>query len=1746
MTNAILRGKPDAGNPHVRFDEGEVASAKPRRGSLLYTALTMDGLPHTGSPHVRFDEGKIASAKPRRSVPHDETETVLLGKVKAGHLVARFAILLLSILSFDAQATPMRRSFQHPTEFKFSPPRRQNVGNAASSTANVLAVNGTSLAFTGSKQHKKIDSGLVWCLSKESQLTSMSNSAGSVELDCNIKCTDVNQVAPILEGMGCVILSKSERFGAIHAYVHPSRVREIAEDPRVTMISEIIPPIHNKVNTSAGDVAHRAATARSEFGVNGNGIKIGVVSDSSRHLLNVQKSGDLPSSVTVLPGLSGVLDDNTDLGEGTAMMEIVHDLCPGASLYFATGGETEEEMAESVLALRDKGCDIIVDDVCFPRESAFQDGIIAQAVNEVTADGCVYVTCAANKGNVETGHGAAWEGDFKSAAQVIVDGVEYEVHGFGSLGNEECNKLRYWAVATATLRGTTISLQWSDAWGSSANDYALALYDYEKSMFVQLSDNPQTGSGCNPIELVEVGRRGGKCWDAKEYQNLSLVILKKKGAANRYLRLSVFDGPFEEWGDVLEFVTPGQVYGHNAAESAICVAAADPVAGRAFTASDVPAYYTSDGPRRLFYDANGVAYTTSLLSGGGKLLDKPDVMGASSVACATPGFELFPGTSASAPHLAAIVGLMLEANKGLSTEDVRAILHKSTFSNSGWNKTVGYGAVDAYAAVKAAQENGVSTPTIPGAPIVRISGTTLSWDAVPGANYYKVYRSTNPFADPVAVTGWRTDRNYPVEKPTAEGACYFYFVKAASAQDDATAGSFNAVKVVTGNSGYTLLQYTADRNYVAYNDDTEFHLYGSAAISATPYSNSSIPQNSSWQIKKSSASSDGKITATINGTSIATSPTYSSILALYSLGISAPANTLATPRSYAFYSTAKTPTGFKSSANGTFAQHYVNWIARPHYIYQAGVNSVSIGKTSQSVDKDGGTFMVNVTATPTTAAWTATVSNNAKDWITPYRTSSSGSGVLGYIVAPNPGSQRTGTITVNGASTTKTLTVTQAGAPPPANKPDLAVQSYHSDWPTGIFLSKHGESTSCASFEEGASVDISLGVGNIGGAATTRTFGTRVSILNSSGTVKYSFVYTNNAVVAAGAEAYSYNHSEWPAFSCLSAGSYVFKAEVDCHGEINESNENNNVASVPFTIVASGGGQSLSVKIPAEGGTRESTISFAVGGSYVFQGSAHPSWITDIRIFATYGGQTFRLGGTGTTTLSLFAGATATLSFTASKNTTGSSLSWDYVISGPDGKAITVTQEAVGQSTLTSIAISGASSVTSGGNTTYTCTATMSDGTTKTVTPTWSISSGGSYASIGTSGKLTANTVASSQPVTVKASYTEGGVTKTATKTVTVYPAPTLATALDNSKLTFTTGGHSAWLSQSTTTHDGVDAARSGSVSDNQNSWMRTTVTGPGTISFWWLVSSEPGYFDFLEFLVDGVRRDVIGGDRPWKRCSFFIGSGTHTLTWNYSKDYSVSAGLDAGFVDQVEWTPGSSSPLDFDGDGRCDIAVYDPKAANWYGEVFGVAQYGWGSTIPTPADYDGDGITDYAAYDQADGAWYILYSADNRYFIPHWGWTGALPVPADYDGDGKIDLAVYSPHKKTGNAGAWYILRSSDGATEIYTWGWDGAIPTPADYDGDGKADLAVFNRLDGFWYIHRSSVGGNDCWVPQYGWKTATPVPADYDGDGIADLGIYDLTTGVWYTFGTSEGHRERTFGWRGAVPLSPIYWIHRWFGL
>ncbi|MCP4228628.1 MAG: hypothetical protein GY771_00570, partial [bacterium] len=89
---------------------------------------------------------------------------------------------------------------------------------------------------------------------------------------------------------------------------------------------------------------------------------------------------------------------------------------------------------------------------------------------------------------------------------------------------------------------------------------------------------------------------------------------------------------------------------------------------------------------------------------------------------------------------------------------------------------------------------------------------------------------------------------------------------------------------------------------------------------------------------------------------------------------------------------------------------------------------------------------------------------------------------------------------------------------------------------------------------------------------------------------------------------------------------------------------------------------------------------------------------------------------------------------------------------------------------------------------------------------------------------------------------------------------------------------------------------------------MQTTVSGAGTVSFFWKVSSEAGY-DYLEFYIDGVLQERITGSANWHMMTYKItGSGSHTLKWRYVKDYSVSEGDDCGWVDYVAWSGSSGS----------------------------------------------------------------------------------------------------------------------------------------------------------------------------------------------------------------------------------------------
>jgi hypothetical protein len=80
---------------------------------------------------------------------------------------------------------------------------------------------------------------------------------------------------------------------------------------------------------------------------------------------------------------------------------------------------------------------------------------------------------------------------------------------------------------------------------------------------------------------------------------------------------------------------------------------------------------------------------------------------------------------------------------------------------------------------------------------------------------------------------------------------------------------------------------------------------------------------------------------------------------------------------------------------------------------------------------------------------------------------------------------------------------------------------------------------------------------------------------------------------------------------------------------------------------------------------------------------------------------------------------------------------------------------------------------------------------------------------------------------------------------------------------------------------------------------VQTTVTGPGTLGFWWKVSSEE-WFDCLAFTIDGLKQAAISGEVDWQDQVFAVDSGDHTLTWTYAKDPTLSLGADTAWLDQV------------------------------------------------------------------------------------------------------------------------------------------------------------------------------------------------------------------------------------------------------
>ncbi|MEK7765867.1 MAG: hypothetical protein AAB368_06480, partial [bacterium] len=155
------------------------------------------------------------------------------------------------------------------------------------------------------------------------------------------------------------------------------------------------------------------------------------------------------------------------------------------------------------------------------------------------------------------------------------------------------------------------------------------------------------------------------------------------------------------------------------------------------------------------------------------------------------------------------------------------------------------------------------------------------------------------------------------------------------------------------------------------------------------------------------------------------------------------------------------------------------------------------------------------------------------------------------------------------------------------------------------------------------------------------------------------------------------------------------------------------------------------------------------------------------------------------------------------------------------------------------------------------------------------------------------------------------GATELAAGTGAWTTSISLPAAVDNVTLAWSTGGNGNWFGQSAQSFFGGDAAQSGAIADGQTSFLETTVTGPGSLTFFWRVDSEPGW-DFLTLFIDGTPQvGAISGFVGWTPVTVPIPSGTHTIRWEYSKDaFCCASGADAAWVDQVAYEPtcGSAS----------------------------------------------------------------------------------------------------------------------------------------------------------------------------------------------------------------------------------------------
>ncbi|NOY79603.1 MAG: S8 family serine peptidase, partial [Kiritimatiellaeota bacterium] len=461
------------------------------------------------------------------------------------------------------------------------------------------------------------------------------------------------------------------------------------------------------LTSSQGDPSMQSDLLRSLFGLDGAGQTIGVLSDSYDALSGAAAdvaSGDLPgpdnpngytAPVSVIEDTTGTTD------EGRAMLQLIHDVVPAANLAFATAWLGQASFANNIAALVTAGSTVIVDDIMYFAEPMFQDGVIAQAVDAAVAAGVPYFSAAGNQAR------DSYEFAYQSS------GVDLGPNGTGDIpytfiahdfdpgpGSD------IFQTVTFPPGSTALSFQWDDPFFSVSGaagadtDMDIAFFDTAGNFLFGSFDR---NIGGDPVEIVSVSNPNPFAIQAQ------IAIGKYSGPDPSVLKYVAFDSGFS----VDEYATnSGTTYGHANATGASAVGAAfykdTPEFG---TSPPVLEPFSSAGGTSIYFDTAGnriapvVRQTPDIVAPDGAnttFFGAADPLGTGPYEA--DGFPNFFGTSAAAPHAAALASQIMQANPDITPSAVYSALETSAIDMGppGYDRDSGWGLVNGLEALAVA------------------------------------------------------------------------------------------------------------------------------------------------------------------------------------------------------------------------------------------------------------------------------------------------------------------------------------------------------------------------------------------------------------------------------------------------------------------------------------------------------------------------------------------------------------------------------------------------------------------------------------------------------------------------------------------------------------------------------------------------------------------------------------------------------------------------------------------------------------------------------------------------------------------------------------------------------------------------------------------------------------------------------------------------------------------------------------